>query len=127
MTVYFDGYCNLCNRFIDFLVRRDKKRRLRFAPLQGKTAQAQLPPTYTHSPGTVVLADGDMIYTESSAALLTIASLGGIYSVAEWLLIIPPPLRNWVYRRVANNRYSLFGKRDTCRLPTVEERAQFLD
>lgn len=125
--VYFDGVCNVCNTFVDFLIRRDHKRILKYAPLQGETAKKRVPAELISSLSTVVLEDEHgVLSTESTAAIKTIASLGGVYALISVFLILPKFLRDWVYRWVADHRYLWFGKRDTCRLPTPEERAQFL-
>jgi predicted DCC family thiol-disulfide oxidoreductase YuxK len=126
-VVYFDGYCNVCNAFIDFLIRRDRKRLLKYAPVQGVTAKENLPAEVVQNISTMALQDNGKIYLESTAAIRTIAHLGGIYSLMSIFLIVPPFLRNWVYRWVANHRYLFAGRSETCRVPTAEERAQFLD
>lgn len=122
MILFFDGVCNLCNGFVDFLVRRDKQAVLKFAPLEGETARAR----GVAVKESVVLLDGDEIHLASDAALRTLAALGGPWRAATWLMAIPRPVREAVYRFVARNRYRWFGKRDSCRLPTPEERARFL-
>jgi predicted DCC family thiol-disulfide oxidoreductase YuxK len=125
--VYFDGECNVCNAFVDFLIRRDRRRILKYAPLQGETARAHLKPELASALSTMVLEDErGAIYLESSAAIRTIAALGGLYSFMWIFLIVPRFLRDGVYRWVANHRYLWWGKRDTCRVPSAEERAQFL-
>jgi predicted DCC family thiol-disulfide oxidoreductase YuxK len=126
-VLFFDGVCNLCNSSIDFVVRRDKKRRYRFAPLQGSTAAHAIPGLVeTGDFDSFVLAEGGKIYTRSTAVLRVMAGLGGIWSAAKVLLFIPAPLRDAVYRLIAKNRYRWFGRKDTCRLPTPEEKALFL-
>ncbi|MGV3619045.1 MAG: thiol-disulfide oxidoreductase DCC family protein [Fimbriimonas sp.] len=126
-VLFFDGVCNLCNSSIDFVVRHDKKRRYRFAPLQGQTAAYAIPELVkTGDYDSFVLAEGGRIYTRSTAALRVMAGLGGIWSLGKVLLFIPAPLRDVVYRLIARNRYRWFGQKDTCRLPTPEERALFL-
>lgn len=126
-VVYFDGHCNLCNSFIDFLIRRDYRRILKFAPLQGPTAVANLPAHLRNGLSTMVLQDEGRIMTESTAAILSISYLRGVYALMKLFLIVPEFIRNGVYRGVANHRYLFAGRRETCRLPSFEERAQFLD
>jgi predicted DCC family thiol-disulfide oxidoreductase YuxK len=127
VVVYFDGYCNVCNRFIDFLIRRDRRHILKFAPLQGTTARARLPAGLVNEVSTMVMQEDGAISVESAAAIKAIASLGGVYSWTRIFLLVPRFLRDGAYRWVANHRYQLFGRRSTCRLPTAEERAQFLE
>lgn len=125
--LYFDGHCNLCNWIVDFFIRKDTHRRLKFAALQGRTAAERLPKEWRESLPSVVLEHEGQFYTESTAALRATALLGGVFSIARMLLIVPKFVRDPVYRLIATNRYRLFGRRETCRLPTPEERAQFLD
>jgi len=126
-VVFFDGVCNLCNRIVDFLIRRDKKHVLRYAPLQGSSAAQLLDAKMVSDLPSVAFLDSTGAYQRSNAVLRAAAKLGGIWSLAKWLLIIPRPVRDWVYNWIARNRYKWFGKRDSCRLPTEEERAMFLD
>lgn len=123
---YFDGHCNLCNSLVDFLIRRDRRRRLKFAPLQGETARARLPRELVGDLGTMVYQDDARLAVRSTAVVYTLAALGGAWTVARVLLLIPAFLRDPLYLFVARHRYRWFGRRETCRLPSVEERAQFL-
>lgn len=123
LVVYFDGVCGLCNRFVDFLLRRDRQLRLRFAPLQGTTATALSLPTESD---TVVVMDGTRTLARSDAALAALSSLGGLWVFTAVLGLVPRPLRDGVYRFVARNRYQWFGHRDRCRLPDPHEAQSFL-
>jgi len=125
IILFFDGVCNLCNGFIDFLVKRDVAARIKYAPLQGEVAKATVP-EHAQSLSSVVLYKSGRVYTESTAAILALAELGGLWGALKFLLIFPKFLRDSVYRFVARNRYKWFGKKETCRLPTTEERARFL-
>lgn len=142
--VLFDGECNLCNRSVDFLLRRDRQRRLRFASLQSEAARSLLartgadvrPPGLhsgpeedavgTNDPSTIVYLDGDRLHVKSGAALRILAAIGWPWRALAAFLIIPPPLRDAVYDWIARNRFRWFGRRDTCRVPTPEERSLFL-
>ncbi|MEO0337146.1 MAG: DCC1-like thiol-disulfide oxidoreductase family protein [Pseudomonadota bacterium] len=124
--LFFDGVCNLCNGFIDFLVTRDRDRKLLYAPLQGEAAK-RLVPEHTEELKSVVLYKEGRVHVESDAALLTLAELGGVWKLCKIFFVFPAFLRNFVYRLIAKNRYKLFGQKDTCRLPTPEERTLFLD
>lgn len=128
LIVYFDGHCNVCNAFIDFLIRRDRRRLMKYAPLQGSTARAHLPAALVNELATMALEDEKgLVVTESSAAIRAIAALGGAWLLISAFLLVPRFLRDSVYRWVASHRYLWFGRRDTCRMPSAEERAQFLD
>ena len=126
LIVYFDGVCNLCNGFINFLIRVDQHRRLRFAPLQGKTAQARGIHRGDSIPSSIVVHDGSVAFAESDAVLRIFSCLGGIWAVFGLARIIPKPFRDGFYRVIAQNRYVIFGRRDTCRVPTAAERELFL-
>lgn len=126
-VVYFDGYCNVCNTFVNFLILRDKKRVLKFASLQSHTAEARLPRGFSEDVDTMVFEDEGRITVRSTGALNAVAALGGAWSFVKVFLLIPRFLRDWCYDWFAGHRYVWFGKRDTCRIASPEERAQFLD
>lgn len=126
--IFFDGVCNLCNSTVDFLISRDKKRHFRYASLQSDAGQAMLRKHNlpTSEFGSFLYLDGDTLHTKSSGALRVAVKLGGLWSLMGIFLIIPPFIRNAVYDLIAKHRYRWFGKRETCRLPTPEERTLFL-
>lgn len=126
-VIYFDGYCGLCNGFVDFVLARDRARHFRFAPLQGTRARARFGDPGDVDPATILLEEGDQVFDRSTAALRIIAALGGVWRLAGLLRLVPRFIRDAVYDWIARNRYGWFGKRDTCRLPSPEERAVFLD
>ena len=126
-VVYFDGVCGLCNRFVDFVLARDHARRYRFAPLQGSTATARLGDPGEVDPTTIVYEQDGVLFDRSAAALRIVAGLGGVWGLVAVFGLVPRPIRDAVYDWVARHRYGWFGKHDTCRLPTPEERAVFLD
>jgi len=125
--VFFDGVCNLCNGFVDFLVRQDRGRMLRYASLQGKTALECLGPGAGEKLASVVFYENGSITTESLAVIRILIGLGGAWRVLWLLKLIPSFVRNPIYRFIARNRYHWFGKRETCRLPSPEEKKLFLE
>lgn len=132
-VVFFDGICNLCNWFVDFLIVRDTNRVLRFAPLQGKTAKERLGRFLVDNsaangdPDSIVVAAGTTILVRSDAALHVLTKVGGGWAmVARILQFFPRFLRDGIYRVVASVRYRLFGRRDSCRVPSPDERESFL-
>ena len=126
-VIYFDGYCGLCNGFVDFVLARDRARSFRFAPLQGTTARARFGDPGDVDPTTILLEEEGTVFERSTAALRIITALGGIWRLAGLLRLVPRFIRDAVYDWIARNRYGWFGKRDSCRLPSPEERAVFLD
>lgn len=126
--VFFDGVCNLCNGTVDFLVSRDRKHQLRYASLQSEIGQRMLTvfglPTTEF--GSFIFLDQGRLHMRSAGAIRVAMRLGGLWTLMGVFLVVPPVLRDAVYDWVARNRYRWFGKRDTCRLPTPEERILFL-
>lgn len=108
------------------MLKRDPKHKLLFASLQGSTAKEQIGNDLLNTTDTIILKVDDQFYFQSGAALRAFTYLGGIYSIIPLLLIVPPFIRNWVYRLVAKNRYKWFGKKDSCRIPSPEERERLL-
>jgi predicted DCC family thiol-disulfide oxidoreductase YuxK len=126
-VIFFDGVCGLCNRFVDFVIARDAAGVFRFAPLQGETARERLPEADVRDVNTMVLWEGQGIFRKSTAAVRILARLGGRWRIlGRALSFVPRPLRDAGYSLIARFRYSLFGKKDTCRMPTPAERARFL-
>lgn len=126
-VLFFDGVCGLCNRFVDFILRHDRRRVLQMAPLQGETASRALSDGDRASLSTVVLLRGGRIYRRSAAVVRVLWDMGRVWTIAGALLwCVPRPLRDIGYNLVASNRYRLFGKKETCRLPTPEERERVL-
>lgn len=125
--IFFDGVCGLCNSFVDIIFKADKKGVFRFSPLQGETAKKYLS-KQPEEPGewSIVYIDENNIYEQSDATLTILERLGGIWGLLSIFSFLPRGFRNYIYRFVAVNRYKIFGKRDTCRIPTEEEKARFL-
>lgn len=128
-VLFFDGVCGLCNRSVDFAMARDPEGRLLYSPLQGETAEELLSEQDRKNVDTVIFlpADRSRVYRRSAAAVRVLWLLGFPWSLCGWLLwLVPLPLRNVGYRLVSRTRYRLFGKHETCRMPTPEERSRFL-
>ncbi|MBC7485204.1 MAG: DUF393 domain-containing protein [Cytophagaceae bacterium] len=125
--VFFDGVCGLCNRAIDFLMRQDKRKVLLFAPLQGTTATELLPNGEASSLSSMVYYSNGKISYKTRAILNLLWDMGGWWTLTGLFRIIPPFIRDIFYNIMAASRYQWFGKKETCRIPTKEERARFLD
>lgn len=125
--LFFDGLCGLCNTSVDFVMKRDTRDVFRYAPLQGETAAAHLSEKDREDLDSVVLKMPDGLYRHTSAVVRILWKLPGIWPFLGTLLwLVPRPIRNIGYRLVAKNRYRLFGKKETCRLPTPEEIGRLL-
>ncbi len=126
--VLFDGICGLCDGFVTWLLRRDRRALFRVAPLQGETAVRLIsrPITESEAQWSILLVEDGVLYERSEAVLKIVSRLGGACRFAGVLRVFPLGLRDRVYRFVAQNRYKWFGKRATCRVPTREEQDRFL-
>lgn len=125
----FDGVCELCDQSVQFVLKRDPKGHFKFASLQSQTGKALLK-QYHLSPlnlETMVLIENGRAYTYSTASLRVVRHLSGAWSFCYGFILVPPCIRNAIYRWVARNRYRWFGKKVACRMPTPDERARFLD
>ena len=125
--VLFDGVCNLCNASVDFIIERERTNVLRFASLQSEIGN-EVKTRFAKSelPDSIVLLDDGKLYTQSTAVLRLTKYLRFPYPLLQILLIFPLFLRNGVYSFIAANRYKWFGKKETCRMPTTEEKEKFL-
>jgi predicted DCC family thiol-disulfide oxidoreductase YuxK len=125
----FDGVCNLCQTSVQWVLKRDKAAVFRFAALQSETGQSALARfgLDTEKFDTVVLVDGDQIYTRSDAAFEILRRLGSPWSWLCVLYWLPRPIRNGVYNWVARNRYRWFGQKQECWLPRREWSDRFLN
>jgi predicted DCC family thiol-disulfide oxidoreductase YuxK len=126
--VYFDGVCNLCNSAINFLIDQDKKQNLKFASLQSEAGAEVLRRFSLPSDDydSFLFLKGNQLFQKSDAVLEIIKLLGGGWPILVVFKIIPRSFRDWLYTKVAQNRYKWFGKRNECRLPTPELKARFL-
>lgn len=125
--VLFDGVCNLCNGAVQFIIKHDSKKRFTFASLQSASAKQLLTErALVPALETMVFINGNQAYEKSDAALEIARQLDGAWRLLYVLKIVPRFLRDAVYTLVANNRYRLFGKRDSCWLPTPEFQSRFI-
>jgi predicted DCC family thiol-disulfide oxidoreductase YuxK len=127
MIVFFDGQCVMCNGFLDWMMAIDRKVLLRVSPLQGETAKRLLPPLPNKpEEWSIYFLDGTRLYSQSEAVIQILRRLGGFWALLSVGGVVPVALRDAVYRIVASNRYSILGKRETCRVPSESERSRFL-
>lgn len=111
---------------VDFVMLRDSQNQFMFSPLQSEYALKNLPPEMTKQLSTLVLQEESKLYTKSDAVIRIGELLGGFWGLSRFLRILPRALRNTAYDFIANHRYQWFGQKETCRLPTPEERQKFL-
>jgi len=127
-VIFFDGICNLCNGAVDWVLKRDKEQFFRFSSLQSEFAKKHLPKERTESLETVVVETEDgKILLRSEAALYVLSMIYQRPWIYSWGMKIPHVLRDGAYQLIARSRYQIFGQRETCRLPTPQERERFLE
>ena len=125
--ILFDGVCNFCNAAINFVIDHDSAGRFRFASLQsayGQSILKQYDKNSTNFNSVLLVGDGK-IYDKSAAALEIVRYLDG-YAWLYGFRFVPVFIRNFVYGIVARYRYHVFGKSDTCRIPTEAQKALFI-
>jgi predicted DCC family thiol-disulfide oxidoreductase YuxK len=127
-VMLFDGVCNVCNAAVQFVLSHERAPEYQFASLQSELGKRMLDERgLTHDLDTVVVVDGERIFTRSSAAVHVLRSMRGAWPVLAALLwIVPKPLRDLGYDVFAHFRYRFFGKRDSCMIPTPELRSRFV-
>ena len=128
IIVLFDGVCNLCNGAVQFVIKRDPAVKFLFASLQSDFGQSQLikfglDPSALHS---IMVIEDDKIYERSDAAFRIVRHLQSAWRFLGVFKIFPKVVRDWGYDVVAKNRYSVFGRTESCMIPTPELKSRFI-
>ena len=126
--ILFDGVCNFCNYWVNFIIDRDKKNKFKFTALQSEKGRELLEKHSlpTNDFDSFILISNKKVYKKSLAAFEISKNLNGWPKIILLFSFFPSSFTDWIYSLVANNRYKFFGKKDSCRVPTEEERAKFL-
>jgi predicted DCC family thiol-disulfide oxidoreductase YuxK len=134
-VLLYDGVCGLCNRFVQFILRRDRNAIFRFASLQSAIA-ARILTRHGANPTDLdtvyVVVDHELpneyLLSRSDAVLFVLTQLGAFWRAAASLLqLLPQFLRDPAYNSVARHRYRIFGRTDACTLPRDADHSRFLD
>ena len=127
-VVLFDGVCRLCSAWARFLLKFDRDCHFKLATVQSEEGQAIL--TFFGMPldeyDTLLLVESHQMYVKSDAILRILKLLPFPWPALTFFRLIPPPIRDWIYDRIARNRYRLFGKAEVCVVPSAEDEARFL-
>lgn len=126
--LFFDGVCNLCNGFVQFVITRDKKGYFSFAALQSEIGQEYMQKAgmSVEELNTVILYEEGKFYTHSDVALRVVRNLTGLWPLFGVFWVVPKPIRDFIYNWIARNRYKWFGKKEACMLPRPEWKSRFL-
>ncbi|WP_298257378.1 DCC1-like thiol-disulfide oxidoreductase family protein [uncultured Litoreibacter sp.] len=127
-VIVFDGLCVLCSGFLKFMLKHDRRQRFRFVVAQselGEKLYSHLGLKSADYDSNVVIIDG-RIYTKLDAFAAAMDALGGLWSAAKLVRLLPRPVADWLYDRVARNRYAVFGKTEACLVPTPDIQDRFL-
>lgn len=127
-VVLFDGVCRLCSAWARFLLKFDRDCRFKLATVQSEEGQAILfffgLPLDEYE--TMLLVEGDQVYVKSDAILRIVKQLPLPWPALACFRLIPRPVRDWMYDRIAQNRYRLFGKKNACVVPSAADESRFL-
>jgi predicted DCC family thiol-disulfide oxidoreductase YuxK len=128
-VILFDGFCNLCSATVQFVIKRDKQNKFKFASLQSPFGQSILNrfKLSQHDLNSFILYKNGKIYLRSTGALLVAKELSAAWPLLSTFIIVPPLLRDGVYNFISKNRYRWFGKKNECWLPTPSLREKFID
>ena len=128
--ILFDGFCNLCEVSVQFVIKYDKKDVFRFVALQSELGKEIIKHIGLENKNidSVILYEPGVAYNYKSAAALEIAkNLGGFFHLGTVFKLIPNGLRNLLYDYIAKNRYQWYGKKESCLVPTLELKSKFLE
>lgn len=127
--ILFDGVCNLCDAAVQFVIKYDKKDEFRFVTLESELGQKiliHIGISTTNIDSIILYNPGIAYYYKSTAALEIARNLGGFFHFGTVFVIIPTRIRNYLYDYIAKNRYKWYGKKETCMLPSTENKSKFL-
>lgn len=125
--VLFDGECTVCNKSVQFIIKRDPRAFFHFASLQSEVAQKLLQShTIKQDIDSIILIDSHKLYTKSTAALKISKDLSGLWRLLYVLIIVPKPIRDLIYTTFAKNRHRFFKHQTTCIIPDENIRKRFL-
>jgi predicted DCC family thiol-disulfide oxidoreductase YuxK len=127
--ILFDGVCNLCSGIVMFTIKRDRQGIFKFTPLQSDVGQSLLKqfnlPMDSYQ--SFILVEGDRYYQKSTAALRVVRRMNGLCSILYVFIVLPRPIRDFVYDLIVKNRYKWFGKKEKCLIPAPGIKSRFLE
>lgn len=128
--ILFDGLCNLCDTSVQYVIKHDKKDSFRFVALQSDLGQKiikHIGIDTTKTDSVILYEPRIAYYYKAEAAIRIVKEIGGIYSFLTIFSILPNAILNYIYDYIAKNRYKWYGKKETCLIPTEEQKVKFLE
>jgi predicted DCC family thiol-disulfide oxidoreductase YuxK len=124
--LFFDGHCNLCDGFVNFVAAGDEQIQIKFGAQQRHQELMKKHDAPIDLSTVVVIQEGK-VYTKSTAVMRVIARMDVPFRYLSILYLIPSPIRDFGYATVAKYRYTMFGHSEKCRTPTKEFESRFLE
>jgi len=133
-VLLYDGVCGFCDKTVQIILSHDKHGTMRFAALQSNYGQAILAKYASlQNVDSLILQETSLktgeerVFMRSTAALRIAAYLGGMWKLCLITYLLPASVRDWIYDLFARHRYRLFGKYESCAIPSKEVRERFID
>ena len=128
-VVFFDGFCNLCNASVRFIIRNDPEGVFAFSSLTSDYSLKILKNAdrFNYPANSILLFDEDRVFDKSTAVLRISRKLKGIWPLFYVLIVVPKPIRDYFYDLLAKHRYKIFGRTDSCSLPETVDKWRFLE
>ena len=125
--ILFDGVCNLCNNFVPFLIKYDKNNIFRFAAMQTKAGENIIQEyNVLNDRKSIILIKEEIVLYKSDAIIEIAKQITGWPSILKYGYLFPKFLRDGIYDLIAKNRYYLFGKKETCSIPSKKDSKRFI-
>ncbi len=128
-VILFDGMCNVCDRMVNFIVKRDKENLFRFAPLQTGSGKllADIYHVSVNKMDTVIYIRDSECFRKSTAVLKILGDLGGYWKLWLLFLVVPTCIRDLIYDSISYYRYRIFGKKHALLIPSKQLRSKYID
>lgn len=127
-VILFDGVCKLCNAWSNFIIRHDREHHFKLCSVQSVEGQKIL--SHFNFPTdhfeTMLYVEGSACHQKSDAFFHVVRLLGFPWSLSRIFIMLPVRLRDWLYDRIALNRYTLFGQYEYCRLPAADHEKRYV-
>jgi len=126
--IIFDGVCNFCNAAVKFIIKRNCEKKFLFSSMQNEKSKELLAQFSIDNSDldTLIVIKNDTVFIKSDAVLEIVKEFSRFWFILSYCKIIPKPIRDFIYTLISRNRYKLFGKKESCFIPTKEQQERFL-